>query len=129
MRTIHLVLLISLVALGIGILIGFWIGEQRSAIRVDRVVAMSWGDGKFGKAFYGAHVFLEPRAGGYSVGARVYIGRSNNYFDDCGELGRVSTDTEAVGRWGRIEWHDDGLHIGNGTNQFFLPRAQFERHR
>ena len=99
---------------------------------MQRVVAMSWGDGKCGPAFYGAHVYLEPQASGYSVQARVYIGRSTGFlthFHDCGELGRVRTDAEAVARWGKIEWREDGLHIGTGTNHFFMPRARLERHR
>ena len=96
---------------------------------MERVVAMSWDDGKYGPAFYGAHVYLEPMASGRSVRARVFIGRGNDYFHDCGELGRVATDADAVARWGRIEWREDGLHIGTGTNHYFLARAQLESHR
>jgi len=90
---------------------------------------MRWGDGKNGPSFYGAHVYLESRSSGYSVQARVYIGRGNDYFQDCGELGTVQTDAEAVARWGTIEWREDGLHIGSGTNQFFLARAKMESGR
>lgn len=118
---------------GAALLIGFIVGWLRassvSATRLERVVAMSWGDGKFGPAFYGAHVYLEPASSGYSVRARVYVGRGNDYFHDCGELGTVQTDAEAVARWGAIDWREDGLHIGRGTNHFCLPRAKMESHR
>lgn len=118
---------------GIAVLIGFGLGwtvaTSKSATRLERIVAMSWGDGHYGKAFYGAHVYLVPQAGDYSVRARVLIGRGNNYFHDCGELGRAPTDTEAVARWGNVQWLDDGLHIGTGTNHYFLPRARMESHR
>lgn len=129
MRKLAPLLAVAIVALLVGFVAGWLTASSNSATRLERVVAMSWGDGKYGPAFYGAHVFLEPQAGSYSVRARVFIGRGNDYFHDCGELGRVQTDVEAVARWGRIEWREDGLHIGTGTNHFFMPRAQLERHR
>ena len=90
---------------------------------------MSWGDGKYGPSFYGALVYLRSQNGGYSVRARVYIGRGNNYYHDCGEFGTVLAEPEAVARWGTIAWREDGLHIGEGTNEFFLARSKLERHR
>jgi hypothetical protein len=104
---------------------GWMLASRAGERRLDRVVAMQWGPGKYGEAFYGAHVFLEPAAGGYSVRARVYIGRGNDYFHDCGELGRAASDLEAVRKWGRIEFRPDGVHIGD----YFLPRARLEAHR
>jgi hypothetical protein len=132
MKRFALLLAVALFSLLVGFGVGWITPQLHSAARLQRVVAMSWGDGWAGPAFYGAHVFLEPQASGYSVQARVYIGRSTGfltYFHDCGELGRVQTDAEAVARWGKIEWREDGLHIGAGTNHFFMPRARLERHR
>jgi hypothetical protein len=118
---------------GLALLAGFvvsWVwASSNNATRINHIVAMSWGDGKYGPGFYGAHVYLEPAANGYSVCARVYIGRGNNYFHDCGELGKVQSDSEAVARWGNIRWHEDGLHIGSETNEYFLARAKLESHR
>ena len=132
MKRFALLLAVALVSLLVGFGVG-WIATQiDSAAQMQRVVAMSWGDGKCAPSFYGAHVYLEPQASGYSVQARVYIGRSTGlltYCHVCGELGRVRTDAEAVARWGKIEWREDGLHIGTDTNQFFMPRARLERHR
>ena len=108
---------------------GIGIGFERNAPDVSRVLAVSWGDGKYGKAFYGAFVFLEPVEGGQAVKAQVQIGRGNPMFHECGELGRVASGEEAFAQWGRIEWQDDGLHIGTGTNAYFLPRAKLEAHR
>ncbi len=59
----------------------------------------------------------------------MQIGRGNPYFHELGELGKVRTDAEAVARWGRIEWREDGLHLGNGPDHYFFPRASLERHR
>jgi hypothetical protein len=118
---------------GVGMVVGFAIGWVVSAVhfetRVDRIVAMSWGGGRYGPAFYGAEVYLVPITSGYSVRARVHIGRGNDLFHDCGQLGTVQTDSEAVARWGHIEWAADGLHIGTGTNIYFMPRGKLETHR
>jgi len=103
--------------------------NDASETQVARIVAMSWGDGGYGPAFYGAHVYLVPLTSGYSVRARVYIGRGCDYYHDCGELGTVQTDTEAVARWGTIDWQADGLHIGSGPDSYFLARAKLESHR
>jgi hypothetical protein len=129
MRRFIPLLVVAVAALLIGFVIGWIRAISVSAMRLDRVVAISWGDGKFGPSFYGAHVYLEPVNSGYSVRARVYIGRGNNYFHDCGELGTVQTDSEAVARWGALDWREDGLHIGGGTNAYFLARAKMESHR
>ncbi len=105
------------------------ISIERDAPDMSKLVAVSWGDGKYGKAFYGAFVYLESADGGQSVKAQVQIGRGNPMYHECGELGRVATAEEAVAKWGRIEWLEDGLHIGTGTNAYFLPRAKLEAHR
>ena len=121
--------LVAAIALLVGFVAGWIRASAASATQLDRVVAMSWGDGKYGSTFYGAHVYLEPVTTGYSVRARVYIGRGNDYFQDCGELGMVQTAAEAVARWGAIDWREDGLHIGTGTNQYFLARSKMESGR
>ena len=120
---------IAIVALVIGFGAGWIQSSNRSVQSLERVVAMSWEDGRYGPSFYGAHVYLDPQSNGYSVWARVYIGRGNDYFHDCGQLGTVQTDVEAVARWGQIDWRGDGLHIGKGTNHYFLARSKLESHR
>jgi hypothetical protein len=105
------------------------IGFVRDAPDVSKLLAVSWGDGKYGKAFYGAFAYLKPVAGGQAVKAQVQIGRGNPMFHECGEIGRAATAEEALAKWGKIDWQDDGLHIGTGTNAYFLPRAKLESHR
>lgn len=94
---------------------------------------MSWGDGRYGPAFYGAHVYLDPlEAGGFAVHARVFIGRNTSlfaYVHDMGELGRVASAEEAVARWGELRWQADGLRIGPESSATFLPRSDLENHR
>jgi len=122
-------LVIVMVTFLIGFTVGWFGMDSANALKLQQVVAMKWGDGRYGPAFYGAHVYLEPAGSGYSVRALVYIGRGNNYFHDCGELGVAQTDSEAVARWGNIDWRKDGLHIGSGADEYFLARAKLESHR
>jgi hypothetical protein len=123
------IIFILVLSVLIGFACGWYLSTRSNETRLERVVALSWGDGKYGPAFYGAHVYLKPIESGYSVRARIYIGRGNNYFHDCGELGRAKTDAEAVSTWGNIEWKADGLHIGTGPDHFFLPQSKVESHR
>ena len=101
-------------------------GKQRGE---EQLLAVAWGDGKYGPGFYGAYVFLEPALTGYRVRARVAIGRGNGMFHDCGEIGQSPSHEDAVARFGTIEWSAAGLGIGPGPPRYFLPRTELERHR
>lgn len=118
-----------LLAVLVGFACGWFLSVRVVETRLENVVAFDWAGGTYGPAFYGAHVYLVPIKRGYSVRARVYIGRGNNYFHDCGELGKVESDAEAVSKWGQIAWREDGLQIGAGPDHFFLARSQLESHR
>ncbi len=109
----------------IGFGAGWLISRGRCADSMERIIAVKWGDGRYGKAFYGAYVFLEPSTDGWQVRSRVYLGRGNDSYHDCGVIGTAISDAEAVSRWGTIDWKDDGLHIG----KYFLPRDRLEHHR
>jgi len=117
----------------LGCIGGWLLARSSSETRVDRVVALSWENGPDGRVPYGAHVYLEPLdEGGYSVRARVNVGRGNAYFayyQNLGELGRVATEREAVERWGQVAWREDGLQVGTGPGARFLPRHELENHR
>jgi hypothetical protein len=63
-------------ALMIGFVSSLVVAHSSETVEIDRVV-MDWGDGKYGNAFYGALVYLEPQSSGYAVRADVYIGRDN----------------------------------------------------
>lgn len=123
--------------LAVGGLAGFvagWLEPRASSARVDRVVAMSWNDDEAGRPSYGAHVYLEPldEGAGYSVQARVYIHRGDEffaYYHEVGELGRAATDDEAVARWGTIVWSADGVRFGDEPDARFLSREALRRGR
>ena len=119
--------MIALLTGVVGFVAGWGAVAAKSSKRAGRVVAVSWGDAADAKAFYGAFVYLRQKSTGYSVRARVYLGRDGAKFHDCGELGITTTPAEAVERWGRVEWLPEGVRIGTGTNRFFLARAELEK--
>jgi hypothetical protein len=126
----HRLLTLFIIAVLTGI-VGFVAGwgavAAKASKRAGRVVAVSWGDAPHAKAFYGAFVYLRQKPQGYSVRARIYLGRDGANFHDCGELGITATPAEAVERWGQIEWQTNGVRIGAGTNRFFLARTDLEK--
>ena len=102
-RIIYAAILV-LACLALVYMVGWVVFSFRIQTELDRLVAVSWGDGEGEqlKAHYGAYVFLVPEGGDYSVRAKVYIGRGNGYYHDCGEIGRAKNDVEAVEKWGTI---------------------------
>lgn len=97
---------------------------------VHRAVTISWGDGRHGPAFYGAHIYAVPDGEVLSVRARVDIGRGSNYWHDCGEMGRVASHEQAVAQFGTVSWAASELRIGSGgAKDYSLARAKLESHR
>lgn len=128
-KNLYLVI-IAIILLLIGYGVSWVVSDKKADNRSERIIAIKWGDGKYGEAFYGAQVYLEPTPDGYSVRGLVYIGRGNGYINDLGEFGKVKSDIEAVKKFGNIEFKPDGLHIGDGIqDNYFLPREKLESHR
>jgi len=131
--------LVSLIALMLAFaafVAGFGLGYRAEAAPAGRTIAIAWGDGRFGPAFYGAHVFVreaDSTDGPLSVRAVVYIDRPDrfvSYQHDCGEIGLARSWSDAVARFGTIRWSPDGLRIGSGDPaDYFLSREQLENHR
>lgn len=120
------VLLLSVVLVALGCLAaGAWFGYGSR----ETVLAMEWGDGRYGKTFYGAKVVLEADGKGYAVRGVVLIAPDAlgdvSYRHECGVIGHVADFAEATERYGVVVWKPDGLHVG----PYFLPRARFENHR
>ena len=120
-------IIIALLAGLVGFVAGWGAIASQSSKRAGRVVTVSWGDAPHARAHYGAFVYLRQRPEGYSVRARVYLGRDGMAFHDCGELGTVVTPAEAVDRWGNVDWQPDGVRIGSGTNRIFVSKTELER--
>jgi hypothetical protein len=129
-------MLLVLLAIGLmSVVLAFMAGWGASGVfygAEEKTIAMSWGDGRGQKNYYGAQVYLVPGGfdGRYSVRAIVRIGPGNGYVHDCGELGRAATEAEAVEKWGKITWKEEGLFIGDpDAGGYHLPRARMESHR
>jgi hypothetical protein len=105
----------------------------RAAIQLDHLVAVSWGDGKYGRALYGAYVFYEERDSQVLVKLSVRIDRGSfwsQYAHDTRTLGTAKDAADAVAQWGTITWSAEGLKVGSppGPTHLF-PRAELESHR
>lgn len=102
------------------------------AQRYQNLIAVSWGDGTQGKALYGAYVYAEPDGAGVRVTATVYVGRPTlwqSYEHTPIVLGTAADDIEAVARWGRIAWSEQGVTFGTGADARTIPRLDLESHR
>jgi len=111
-----------------------WRALTSQAAQLEHLVAVSWGDGKYGKAMYGAYVFYdEPGPDGLlTVKLGVRIGRSapmSSYEHEPRTLGHARDAEEAVALWGVITWSDAGLTVGSGPQAYLFPRDELERHR
>jgi len=42
------------------------------------------------------------------------------------ELGHSASLEEGTRTWGFIDWREDGLHVGRGSNEFFVSREELE---
>ena len=123
-------MLAALVVVGAGCFAAGWMISPVSDEEVlGRTIAVKWGDGKYGKAFYGAHVYVVPIEAGWSVRARIYMGRGGRFMD-CDELGKVMSAADAVAHWGCLRFRDEGLYIGSGAaNDILVKRSRFESGR
>ncbi len=121
---------IYLLSISICCIFGFTAGFLSSPNESENLLTVSWGDGKYGKAFYGAQVFAYPETGKYRVEARVAIGHGNGYYHNCGVIGRVATWAEAKDKYGNITWTPSGLNIGSSNKvEYHLSREIVENHR
>ena len=117
-------------AFGFGVVAGGMRERERAAAQLDDTIAVAWGDGRYGKAFYGMRVFVQPTGAGLSVRAEVRIGPGNSMRHDAGEIGVVSSRADAVARFGTITWREDGVHVGApGRDEYVLERSRVESHR
>jgi hypothetical protein len=113
----------------IGALCGWFLSGIFGERAIDRTIAMSWGDGRYGKQFYGAQVYVVPQGSEYSVRARILIGPGNGYYHDGEEIGRAATIQESIDRFGKIHGEGQGLTIGDLAEGFHLPRVHLESQR
>lgn len=127
--------LAAVVALVAAVLIAYtWSDLKERALIAERLVAVSWGDGKYGKAHYGAYVHYEPRFNGtVNVKLTVRIGRGSlwrGYLHDARSIGTARDPVDAVARYGVLTWSEEGLRVGDAPGKGYLfPRAEMERHR
>lgn len=95
----------------------------------SNLIAVSWGDGPYGRAMYGVYVYKgAEKEGKIQVKVRVYTGRQNfffiSYYRDFGVIGAAeNNDFDA---WGDIVWTPEGVAIGK---EYFISKEILGEHR
>jgi hypothetical protein len=117
-------------ALLISFAAGWFVAYRSSSHRQSRILVMS-------RSFLNVSGYTNPAPALASVvvdavddrlRARVELEVTTDYGTGytARELGGAVSITEAIQRWGLIEWREDGLHVGRGTNEFFMKKAELE---
>jgi hypothetical protein len=118
-------------ALLISFAAGWFVSYRASPHRPSRILAMS-------RSFLNVSGYTNPAPAVASVAVDAVDGRLRVVVElevttDYGtgytqrDLGAAVSIPEAIQRWGLIEWREDGLHIGRGTNEFFIRKAELEQ--
>ena len=76
-----------------------------------------------------ASVMLTEAQGGYDAQLEFEVAYESGTGYSARELGKAASFEDALHRWGFMEWREDGLHVGRGTNEFFVPQSEFGRGR
>jgi hypothetical protein len=42
------------------------------------------------------------------------------------DIGHCASREEVIRKWGFMDWREDGLHVGRGSNEFFVPQMELE---
>ncbi|MEX9251776.1 hypothetical protein [Pseudenterobacter timonensis] len=95
----------------------------------SNLIAVSWGDGPYGKAMYGVYVYKgAEKKGKVQIKVRVYIGRQDfyfiSYYRDFGVVGTVEKNN--FDAWRDITWNPEGVAIGK---DYFISKEVLGKHR
>ena len=114
-------------SLAFGYAVGLYTAVVRDFRRIERLVALRSDYTQTNGPQAQAIVYLQPGSDDKEVMMTLYFGRDRRWQYGARTLDWVQTREEAVVKWGQIEWRADGLHVGSGTNQFFLARREFSQ--
>ena len=118
-------ILITLTLMTVSFLLGCQSFPYAEDEKIENIVTTQWIDGKYGDAFYGIQVYIEPQDKVYSVKSTIWFGRGNDYFQDLGVIWTVKTPEEAVKRFGTISERNGIVMIGEHS----ITKKEIETHR
>jgi len=127
--------LIPLLLLGIPLIVALTLIVRvlyPTTLSYTRLIAVSWGNGPAGPAFYGAYVEAIPRGDVFDNTLTIYIDRPGVWMRHRMApiaLGQTHDEIESVARFGQLEWNETGLTIGNGPQSRRIARSTIENHR
>lgn len=117
---------VMLVSLGLG----WWGAHYNDSKRYSETLAMSRG-------FFSVSFSTNPASATAAVTLRQVDGRYHTQLElevttEAGtgyrhrELGTATSTDEAVRQWALIDWRKDGLHVGRGSNEFFMSTSELD---
>jgi hypothetical protein len=113
--------------------IAYVVGLVVGSTHENNLIAFSWGDSiNYRKAaFYGAEVYFENSHSekGVDVFVKIEIGPDGDQVQMPQLVGHAANSEEARVKWRKIEWTKDALLIGEGHDQYVMPRTILESHR
>jgi len=123
--------LATLLLLGVTGLLAHRVNSMR--LDYQTLIALSWGDSRYGPALLRAEVHAIPLPGAQQqVSARIYIDRPGVWFShEHGPiaLGHAQNHQNAVAQWGTIQWGPEGVRFGSGDQSVLVPQSVLEQHR
>ena len=99
----------------------------------NNILAVSWGDGPYGKKMYGAYVYKGAEIDDkVQVKLMIYISRQdfwfNTYYMDFGVIGMDSRE-KIYDNWREVSWRPEGVYIGNASARYFISKVELANHR
>jgi hypothetical protein len=119
---------ITLLALvGLALIVGPVLAVALWNLSGARPIAIACDDMPNRPGWAKAVVYLQNTGYGKAVWLKVLFERhGKEYIYGRRTLGYVQSQSEAVDKWGRIDWKSDGVHIGSGSNVFVVSRAELD---
>jgi hypothetical protein len=73
-----------------------------------------------------ASVVIERTTNGYSVEVSTEMKYPYGTGYRSHHVGDASSFEDGLAKWGFVEWREDGLFVGKGSNEFFVPKKELE---
>ena len=115
---------------GLTFVAGWTLAGRASAERNSKVLVMQ--QRLINVPFYSnsvparASVILGPTSNGYAGTLEIQFKTEDGTGYKTEALGLAESYQDAVERWGFMDWREDGVHVGKGSNSVFMSKRDLE---